>query len=127
MSSRSTASNAHRDGAGDGLHQRHHCEDLFRSASGPADPDPVRSGPSYPDPFRTEALRPDAGTDLRDVEQTTVAPAVEGTAVVPQTDFTPPLDIPAGGTDAPGRRADDASESRPDAVQTGARHSGRGR
>jgi hypothetical protein len=91
------------DGAGDGLHQRHHCEDLFRSASGPAGPDPARSVPSHPDPFRTEALRPDAGTDFPDVEQTTVAPAVEGTAVVPQTDFTPPLDIPAGGTDGPAR------------------------
>jgi hypothetical protein len=72
-------------------------------------------------------LRPDAGTDVADVEQTTVVPAVEGTAVVPQTDFTPPLDIPAGGTDAPAPQADDASESRADAVQKGARHSGRGR
>jgi hypothetical protein len=72
-------------------------------------------------------LRPDAGTDVADVEQTTVVPAVEGTAVVPQTDFTPPLDIPAVGTDAPAPQADDASESRADAVQKGARHSGRGR
>ena len=57
-------------------------EDLFRSASSAASPDPAQYASSHPEPSCTNTSRPDAVADPSDAEQVPLALAVERTAVV---------------------------------------------